>query len=136
MEIGIGLIVAIALFAIVVAVVGRKVPGIGLFTLVLFMIGFGLALFVPVSLWWRGAGWVWENLVLIRDFILARLGGFSPEQAENPTARDVVTLAGVCAAGVFTLIMIRKVVVLALGLIAGVFLQVLLKFIGIPLPFG
>lgn len=136
MEIGIGLIVMIALFAIIVAVVGRKVPGVGLFTLVLFTIGFGLALFVPVSLWWRGAGLVWENLVLIKDFILARLGGFSPEQTENPSAEDVVTLAGVCLTGVFTLIMIKKAVVLALGLILGVFVQTLLHFLNIPLPFG
>ncbi|GAI39557.1 unnamed protein product, partial [marine sediment metagenome] len=49
---------------------------------------------------------------------------------------DVAKFAGVCLAGVFTIVLIKKGLVLVLGLIAGVFIQVLLKFLGVPLPFG
>ncbi len=136
MEIGIGLVVMLALFAIVVAVAGRKFPGMGLFSIILFMIGFGLALFVPISVWWKGVGWVWDNLVLIKDFLLSRLGGFSPTDVESPSAEDVAKLAGVCLGGVFMLVMFRKATVLVLGLIVGIFIQVLLRFLNIPLPFG
>ncbi|MBA7507049.1 hypothetical protein ES706_05765 [subsurface metagenome] len=136
MEIGIGLVVMLAIFALVVAIVGRRFPGIGLLSMVLFMIGFGLALFVPISVWWKGVGWAWDNLILIKDFLLARLGGFSPGDVESPSAEDVAKFAGVCLGGVFMLVMFRKATVLVLGLIAGIFIQVLLRFLNIPLPFG
>lgn len=131
----IGLLILVAFVILIAATVGRQVPGVGLFSMVAFIVGLALGAFIPISVWSSGASWVYENILLIKDFILSRFGGL-PEQTESPTAEDVAKFAGVCLAGIFALVLVKKALVFVAGLLLGLFLSVLMKFLGIPLPFG
>jgi len=125
------LIVAL-LGMLVFAILVRKIPGVSLWTFVLFLIGLGLGLFVPMD---RLVGVLGKIYGLGRELVQFVRERYLPESpGEIFTSGDLLSIGLACAGGIMAALFVRRLTAIAIGFFTGVFLQALLVYSGLPPP--